>query len=75
MLSLRLDQGSVLNQGKTRLGQGMTMDWSGNGRWTGMRGKLIQGTGLPWRRQCWAQARARQGAAGLVQGAGLTTGG
>ena len=24
-----------LNQGKARLGQGMTMDWSGDGRWHG----------------------------------------
>ena len=34
MLTLRLDQGSRLNQGKARLGQGTTNDWSGNGRWT-----------------------------------------
>ena len=36
MLTLRLDQGSRLNQGKARLGQGTTMDWSGDGRWMGM---------------------------------------
>ena len=35
MLTLRLDQGSRLNQGKARLGQGMAMDWSDDGRWTG----------------------------------------
>ena len=35
MLTLRLDQGSRLNQGKARLGQGTAMDWSCDGRWTG----------------------------------------
>ena len=35
MLTLKLDQGSRLNQGKARLGQGTAKDWSGDGRWTG----------------------------------------
>ena len=67
MLSLRLDQGSELNQGKTRLGQGTARP--GHGQWlavgTAALGQAVDGharqadPGHGTGRQCWAQARAR----------------
>ena len=47
------------------------MDWSGDGRWTGTHAarQAEPGHRTVVERQCWARARAQQGAARLVQGA------
>ena len=74
MLTLGLDQGSRPNQGKARLGRGMAMDWSGDGRWTGTHAARQAEPGHGTAVAMAARARAQQGSAGLVQGAARSGG-